>query len=316
MQRDGILQIRGVGNSLHGVESSAYGIADRFLDIEPPMQPAGLFFEIESNGEPERALRREVSRVIVGIGKRGRKPLLAACEILDYVTAWDSGFREPVDARLKECSKTITPEDSRPESACEAPTLFAINMPPKFDRPQPYVLYGGTPPHAKGSATSRNAALGAGPRIAGHQRMVYQSIQEHEGKGGITRDEVGALTGLWMSTTLPRVEELIKLGYIEACGGWVNPLTGKTSELLRTQPERFPIGFGEESLSEGEQLRSRRQTATELILREVELGISGTIELAAERIVELARTYRTRELEMIYEEERELALALTGEREI
>ena len=76
-----------------------------------------------------------------------------------------------------------------------------------------YSLYGGTPPHARGSDTSRAAAESMRPKINQLQSMVLGAIRE-SGPTGLTCDQSEVDLGLRHQTASARIKELSQMGYI------------------------------------------------------------------------------------------------------
>lgn len=70
-------------------------------------------------------------------------------------------------------------------------------------------------PRVRGSDTSEAAAESVGPVTGRLRRQIYALICE---RGGLTCDEVEALTGLAHQTASARIYELKKRGQIVDCG--------------------------------------------------------------------------------------------------
>jgi|SRR5215831_1128803 len=80
-----------------------------------------------------------------------------------------------------------------------------------------YPFYGGTPPHVRGSDTSRAAAQDAKAAAATKRALVLAYIRSRSFYGA-TRDEVGLALDLGPQTATPRVRELV-LEHFETGGG-------------------------------------------------------------------------------------------------
>ena len=89
--------------------------------------------------------------------------------------------------------------------------------------PHQYNLFGGTPPHVRHSSTSEAAANSIKPSAGSLQRRILDLVQQHP--GGLTRDEVEAVTGLSHQTASARCRELVLLGRLETR---IDPATGRS----------------------------------------------------------------------------------------
>lgn len=74
-------------------------------------------------------------------------------------------------------------------------------------------LFAGTPPHARHSSTSLEAAEAIAPKVGRLQRLILDLVRQHP--QGLTRDEIEELTGLPHTTSSARVRELFLLGLLE-----------------------------------------------------------------------------------------------------
>jgi hypothetical protein len=76
-----------------------------------------------------------------------------------------------------------------------------------------YDLFGGLPPSARRSSTSRAAAESILPKINSLQKRIWKLVSQ--AKHGLTRDEIEILTGLPHTTSSARVRELFLKGLLE-----------------------------------------------------------------------------------------------------
>ncbi len=99
--------------------------------------------------------------------------------------------------------------------------------------PDTYGLYDGTPPHALGSETSREAAEAVKPRAA-LLRARCLAVVEAAGLEGATCDEVEAATGLLHQSASARVRELVQLGAIVPNGARRQTRSGRSAQVYVT----------------------------------------------------------------------------------
>lgn len=103
----------------------------------------------------------------------------------------------------------------------EQPQLFAS---PPARAGYPDHLYGGRPPHAPTSETSRAAAESVRESAQSVRRRVLELIRQ---RGGLTADEVAVLLGTMHNTTSPRVTELVLTGQLVDSGHRRRTRTGR-----------------------------------------------------------------------------------------
>jgi hypothetical protein len=84
-------------------------------------------------------------------------------------------------------------------------------------RRYPETLYGGTPPHVRGSVTSLLAAERIAP-IAGTMQARVLAVVRQAGEDGATCDEVEQSLGGRHQSISARIRELVLLGWVEDSG--------------------------------------------------------------------------------------------------
>lgn len=93
-----------------------------------------------------------------------------------------------------------------------------------------YQLYDGTPPHVRGSETSKEAAESIKPKAA-ILRARCLSVVEASGINGATCDEVEAATGLLHQSASARVRELVQMGAIMPNGERRLTRSGRSAQV-------------------------------------------------------------------------------------
>lgn len=88
-----------------------------------------------------------------------------------------------------------------------------MKTPSLFDQPEPEP----TPPHVRGSATSKAAAEQIRRRVEVCRRAVLDCIRS-KGRAGATDDEAQQATGYSGNTQRPRRVELVKAGLVKDSG--------------------------------------------------------------------------------------------------
>ena len=91
-----------------------------------------------------------------------------------------------------------------------------------------YSLYDGTPPHVKGSDTSRAAAESIRKTVGKGHRLVIHKLQSF---GGLTDEELQHITGLGPSTERPRRIELVQMGMVVDSGVRRHTKSGRTATV-------------------------------------------------------------------------------------
>jgi hypothetical protein len=106
-----------------------------------------------------------------------------------------------------------------------------------------YNLYGGTPPHVRGSDTSTAAAKSQLPKISALHKRIEAYIRS-QGAFGATEDEVSAWGNYLHQTATARIRELVLHGRVQDSGGRRKTRTGRWARVYVVSGE----AFGEEQL--------------------------------------------------------------------
>ena len=143
-------------------------------------------------------------------------------------------YRQTSKERVLQLVRNIGKKNADPHEVAESIADILIGM--QMPNDMRFVIDEVTskPLYVRGSETSEEAAERAKYFSAPSRVRAYTAImQGYRAKGrGITRNEGIAISGMWPSSFLPRVTELIEGKYIILGDGLRNPSTGKKHQTL------------------------------------------------------------------------------------
>lgn len=87
-------------------------------------------------------------------------------------------------------------------------------------------------PYQHGSATSRAAAEAVAPRAQSQKRRILEAYAL-AGEYGATREEISHWQGIRQATVCPRVNELVRKGFLEPTGRERPTTSGQPAEVLQ-----------------------------------------------------------------------------------
>lgn len=289
---DGILEVREARRTSRATAGGTYGIPERLKNSPPPPPPTLSLFDLSrswmSGINPEDELRRQVERALWVIAVNGQRTWIAAKEAYEYVASWDAGMRQPFGEKYKITTKASpdTADIFETDVAPDAQPADTLGM-------DAFSFLPSVAPFQRDSHTSKRAAERTRPRIAGYQVRAYRAISENPGR---TRTEIGAITGMWMSTLTPRIRELAQDGLVEERGTWVNPVTGKANGLLYPTGLSVVLGDDKEGVGEEDCLYAVRRAAIADIRAEIERNLARDLAGTAALVIARARENREHEL--------------------